>query len=146
MKSILYVGNMSQNIPTYIRKLFLREELGLFFHFDRVPCSWIGIRIPNTNTDLGEPNQYGYGSAKLGISTTGTFLITYFFKRSQVCPGYRIQICNSWPPVSGSVRNIYGSARAMVVSCSDLEAKRKLIKISTCLLPRRKCSHLRFKT
>jgi hypothetical protein len=36
--------------------------------FVRWSCSWIRIRIQNTDQDLGQPNQYGSGSETL-IST-----------------------------------------------------------------------------
>ncbi len=42
---------------------------GLFVNFGQFPCSWIRIRIPNSDQDLdpGDPNQCGFGFETLYI-------------------------------------------------------------------------------
>jgi hypothetical protein len=41
-------------------KVFLKGwNSGLLVNFVQFPCSWIRIRIPNTDPDPEEPNQCG---------------------------------------------------------------------------------------
>jgi hypothetical protein len=54
------MGNRSKNIPTLVQvtKAFLKDwESGLFVKLGNFSCSWIRIRIPNTDPDPGKPNQ-----------------------------------------------------------------------------------------
>jgi hypothetical protein len=53
-------------------KAFLKcRKPGLFGNFGRFPCSWIQvrIRIPNTDPDPGQLNQYG--SVRIRIHNAG---------------------------------------------------------------------------
>jgi hypothetical protein len=50
------------------KKAFLKDRKpGLFVTFDKFPCPWIRIFIPNINSDPGpgQPNQCGSGSTTL---------------------------------------------------------------------------------
>jgi hypothetical protein len=49
-----------------IRNTVLKgRKPGLFVNFGQFPCSWIRIRIPNTDPDPGQPNECGSGSKTL---------------------------------------------------------------------------------
>jgi hypothetical protein len=61
-KKILKVGN-SKKIPMkFKQKLFDRQDSGLLIFFGQFRCSWIRIRIPNTDPDPGQPHECGSGS------------------------------------------------------------------------------------
>jgi hypothetical protein len=59
MKDKLKVVNRSTNIPTKLQKNLFKKGIkpDFFFNFDRFSCSWIRIRIPNTDPDPGQPNE-----------------------------------------------------------------------------------------
>jgi hypothetical protein len=47
------------------------KKPGLFVNFGQFPCSWIRIRISNTDPDQGQPNECGprrIGSTILAIA------------------------------------------------------------------------------
>jgi hypothetical protein len=59
-EKILKVGKRSINIPTKVQKPFFKgRKPGLFVNFGQFPCSWIRIRIPNTDPDPRQPNDCG---------------------------------------------------------------------------------------
>ncbi len=65
MRNILQVGNRSTNIPTKVQKPFFKAEKPcLFFNFGQFPCSWIRLRVPNTDPDP-QPNQCEFESNKI---------------------------------------------------------------------------------
>ncbi len=68
---VLKVGNRSKRrVPTKIQKATLKDRKpGLFVNFGQFPCSWILIRIPNTDPDPGQP--YQFGSMRIRIQNTG---------------------------------------------------------------------------
>jgi hypothetical protein len=59
MKNILKV----KNTLTKLQKPFERQEARFFENFGQFQCSWIRIRIPNSNP--GQPNECGSGSTIL---------------------------------------------------------------------------------
>jgi hypothetical protein len=72
LKNILYVGNteVCQNI-WYLHRYESHFEMllksCLFVNFGLSPCSWIRIRIANTDPDPGEPNNSESGFATQGL-------------------------------------------------------------------------------
>jgi hypothetical protein len=56
MKNTLKVVNSSKNLPTKVQKPFWKN-ISRYFHF---PCSWIRIRISNTDSDPGQTNMQIY--------------------------------------------------------------------------------------
>jgi hypothetical protein len=71
MRNILVVGNRSKNVPTKVKSLFEREKPDLFVNIVQFSCSWIRIRVPNTDLDPGQPNECG--SVRIRIHNTSGF-------------------------------------------------------------------------
>jgi hypothetical protein len=63
-KSQKVKAGQKNNISKY-KSLFKWQEPGLFVNFCQFLCSWIRIRIPNTDPDPGPPNECGSGSTAL---------------------------------------------------------------------------------
>jgi hypothetical protein len=68
MKNILKVGNKSKKQTFEGTKALLKgRKPGLFVNFGKISCSWIWIRIPNSDPRSGSrtANQCGSGSTTL---------------------------------------------------------------------------------
>jgi hypothetical protein len=54
------VGNRPHTVPMKLPKAFFKgRKPGFFLNFGQLPCFWIRILIPNTDPDLGQPNECG---------------------------------------------------------------------------------------
>ncbi len=72
MKNMLKVRNRSKKYTYEGTKAFLKgRKPGLFENFSQFTCSWIRIRIriPNTNSDLGQSNECGSMCCGSGFTT-----------------------------------------------------------------------------
>ncbi len=64
-RNMLKVGNISQNIPTVRRYKSFFKKAFLFAKFGQFQCSWIRIRIPNTDPDSDPRQRNECGSTTL---------------------------------------------------------------------------------
>ncbi len=73
MKNMLKVGTVVGQKHTYeVRKAYLKgRNPGLFVNFCQFRCSWIRIRIPNTDSvsDPGQTNKCGGSGFRSGSTT-----------------------------------------------------------------------------
>jgi hypothetical protein len=63
-----------KDIPTTYKTFVKERKPVLLVNFGQFPCSWIRIRIPNTDTDPVQPTKCGSRWIQIRIHNTAYFI------------------------------------------------------------------------